>query len=224
LSIDWIINDGKEPIDINPNLDYSQAWSFDHGGNNWLTGVSTHGKSLIVDGRKLRSMNQGYCRLVAKYKQGKSDFYWDENLDRVQRKRNNQMRDAINKAARFIVNQCLNDKIGNLVIGWNEGQKSGLNLGKRNNQNFAVIPTGRLIERLKQLCPEYGIKLTITEEAYTSKASYLDGDSLHEHGEKPKGWKPSGERVKRGLYKTSTGLLVNADCNGAANVRFVHSK
>ncbi|MFB2770092.1 RNA-guided endonuclease InsQ/TnpB family protein [Pelatocladus sp. BLCC-F211] len=218
LWVDWVIDDGKQPIDINPSLDYSQAWSFDHGGTNWLTGVSTRGKSLIIDGRKLKSMNQGYCRLVAKYKQGKSDFYWDSNLDRVQRKRNNQMRDAVNKAARFIINQCLNDRVGNLVIGWNDGQKNGSNMGKRGNQNFVTIPTGRLIDRLKELCPEYGIQLTITEEAYTSKASYLDGDSLYKHGEKPNGWKPSGERVKRGLYKSRDGHVINADCNGAANI------
>ncbi len=218
LWIDWVINDGKEAIVDNPNLDYSQAWSFDHGGTNWLTGVSTRGKSLIIDGRKLKSMNQGYCRLVAKYKAGKSDFYWDDNLDRVQRKRNNQMRDAINKAVRFIINQCLNDRVGNLVIGWNEGHKNGSDMGKRNNQNFVFIPTKRLIERLKQLCPEYGIVFTITEEAYTSKASFLDGDSLPKYGEKPKDWSASGERVKRGLYRTSLGFLVNADCNGSANI------
>ncbi|HBB33938.1 MAG TPA: transposase, partial [Cyanobacteria bacterium UBA9273] len=185
LWVDWVIDDGKEAMVNNPNFDYSQAWSFDHGGTNWLTGVSTRGKSLIIDGRRLKAMNQGYCRLVAKYKQGKSDFYWDFNLDRVQRKRNNQMRDAVNKAARFIINQCLNDRVGNLIIGWNEGQKNGSNMGKRNNQNFVVIPTKRLIDRLKQLCPEYGIVLTITEEAYTSKASFLDGDSLPKYGEKP---------------------------------------
>jgi putative transposase len=218
LWINWVIDDGKQPISINPNLDYTHAWSFDHGGTNWLTGVSTSGKSLIIDGRKLLCMNQGYCRLVAKYKQGKSEFYWDFNLDRVQRKRNNQMRDAINKAARFIINQCLNDRVGNLVIGWNEGHKNGSNMGKRNNQNFVVIPTGRLIERLKQLCPEYKIVLTVTEEAYTSKASYLDGDSLYKHGEKPDCWKPSGQRVKRGLYKSRDGHVINADCNGSANI------
>ncbi|WP_424094414.1 RNA-guided endonuclease InsQ/TnpB family protein [Moorena producens] len=218
LWIDWVISDGKQPIENNPNLDYSQAWSFDHGGDNWLTGVSTQGKSLIIDGRKLKSLNQGYCRLVAKYKQGKPGFYWDPNLDWVQRKRNNQMRDVINKAARFIVNRCLSDRIGNLIVGWNEGQKTQSNMGKRGNQNFVVIPTKRLIERLKQLCSEYGIKLTITEEAYTSKASYLDDDSLPKHGEKPKGWKPSGKRIKRGLYKSSEGHLVNADCNGAGNI------
>ena len=218
LWIDWVIDDGKVPIEVNPHLDYSQAWSFDHGGTNWLTGVSTRGKSLIVDGRKLKAMNQGYCRLVAKYKQGKSDFYWDSNLDRVQRKRNNQMRDAVNKAARFIINQCLNDRIGNLVIGWNEGQKNGSSMGKWGNQNFVVIPTVRLIKRLKQLGSEYGIQLTITEEAYTSKASFLDGDFLPKHGEKPVSWKGSGNRVKRGMYKSRDGYIINADCNGAANI------
>ncbi|MFP5274951.1 RNA-guided endonuclease InsQ/TnpB family protein [Coleofasciculus sp.] len=216
--LDWVIDDGKKPVKVNLNLDYSQAWGFDHGGTNWLTGVSTQGKSLIVDGCKLKSMNQGYCRLVAKYKQGKPEFYWDGNLDRVQRKRNNQMRDAINKAARFIVNRCLADGIGNLVIGWNEGHKHSPQMGKRGNQNFMPIPTGRLIERLKQLCEEYGIILTLTEEAYTSQASFLDGDSLPKHGEKPVGWTPSGTRVKRGLYRTSGGQLINADCNGAANI------
>ncbi len=215
--IDWVIDDGKEPVEHNPNLDYSQAWGFDHGGANWLTGVSTQGLSLIIDGRKLRSMNQGYSRLVAKYKQG-NDKYWDANLDRIQRKRNNQMRDAINKAARFIVNRCLNDGIGNLVIGWNEGQKLGSEMSRQNNQNFVPIPTGRLIERLKQLCPEYGIILTVTEESYTSKASFLDDDFLPKYGEKPQQWKPSGERVKRGLYKTASCHLLNSDANGAANI------
>lgn len=138
--IDWVIDDGKQPLVTNPNLDYTQAWSYDHGGTNWLTGVSTKGKSLIIDGRKLKAMNQGYCRLLAKYKQGKSEFNWDSNLDRVQRLRNNQMRDAINKAARFIINQCLNDRVGNFVIGWNEGQKNASNMGKRGNQNLFSFP------------------------------------------------------------------------------------
>ncbi len=218
LWIDWVIDDGKKTLEENSNLDYSQAWSFDHGGTNWLTGVSTQGKSLIIDGRKLKSMNQGYARLVAKYKAGKSESYWDSNLDKVQRKRNNQMRDGINKAARFIINRCLNDRIGNLIIGWNNRQKNGSRMGKRGNQNFVVIPTKRLINRLEQLCREYGIKLTITEEAYTSKASFLDEDSLPKHGEKPSGWRPSGKRVRRGLYKSSKGYLVNADCNGAGNI------
>jgi putative transposase len=105
-----------------------------------------------------------------------------------------------------------------IVIGWNAGQKQNSNMGKRNNQNFVIIPTSRLIERLKQLCPEYGITLTITEEAYTSKASFLDCDSLPKHGEKPEGWKASGNRIERGLYKSRDGFIINADCNASANI------
>ncbi len=91
-------------------------------------------------------------------------------------------------------------------------------MSKRGNQNFMSIPTGKLIERLRQLAFEYGIVLTLTEESYTSQASFLDGDSLPKYGEKPQRWRPSGTRVKRGLYKTSVGQLINADCNGAANI------
>jgi putative transposase len=125
---------------------------------------------------------------------------------------------AINKAVRFIINQCLSDRVGNIVIGWNIGQKQNSSMGKRNNQNFVVIPTSRLIDRLKQLCPEYGITLTITEEAYTSLASFLDCDSLPKYGEKPEGWKASGTRTTRGQYKSHDGSIINADCNGSANI------
>ncbi len=91
-------------------------------------------------------------------------------------------------------------------------------MNKLGNQNFVPIPTGRLIERLKQLCPESGIVLTITEEAYTSVASFLDGDLLPKYGEKPEGYKPSGNRITRGTYKTKNGKIIQADCNGAANI------
>ena len=75
-----------------------------------------------------------------------------------------------------------------------------------------------MIQRLKELANEYGIIVTLTEEAYTSQASYLDDDSLYKHGEKPAGWKPSGKRVKRGLYQSAKGLLISADAQAAANI------
>ncbi|XZN90339.1 MAG: zinc ribbon domain-containing protein [Microcoleus sp.] len=80
------------------------------------------------------------------------------------------------------------------------------------------MPLGKLKDRLKQLCYLYGIRFTETEEAYTSKASFLDGDSLPKYGEKPFGWKASGRRIKRGLYQSADGTVVNADLNGSANI------
>ena len=80
------------------------------------------------------------------------------------------------------------------------------------------IPTAKLKERISQLCELSGIEFIVTEESYTSQASFLDDDFLPTIGEKPESWKPSGKRIKRGLYQTQSGLLVNADINGAANI------
>ena len=69
------------------------------------------------------------------------------------------------------------------------------------------------------MCEQYGIQFIETEESYTSKASFLDGDYLPTYGEKPDDWKPSGRRTKRGLYRLGYGQwYINADCNGAANI------
>lgn len=126
--------------------------------------------------------------------------------------------DAVNKAARLVIKHCLEHKIGTVVFGWNTGQKQRSNMGRKGNQSFVQIPTAKLKDRIEQLCKLYGIQFVETEEAYTSKSSFFDGDELPKHGEKPVGYKPSGKRVKRGVYRTSPFWYINADCNAAANM------
>ena len=201
------------------DLDINQALSIDLGtADNLAACVDTLGNSLLIDARDMKAFNQLWNKKVATRKEGKPQAYWDEWLDRVTRKRNHQMRDGINKAAKLIVDHCLKYGIGTLVIGWNEGFKSNANIGRVNNQKFVQMPLGKLKDRLAQLCDLHGIRFQETEESYTSKSSYLDGDSLPVYGFKPEGWKASGKRVKRGLYRTKTGLIVNADLNGSANI------
>ena len=133
-------------------------------------------------------------------------------------KRNRRLRDYINKAARRIANYCVANDIGTVVFGWNQGSKTSVNIGKRNNQNFVQLPTAKLKNRLKAVLGEIGVRFIETEESYTSKASFLDGDSLPVYGEKPDDWKPSGKRTTTKLYRTAQGWIINADCNGAANI------
>jgi putative transposase len=215
--------------EVNPQtnaLDINQALSIDLGtADNLAACVDTLGNSLLIDARVMKAMNQLWNKKVATRKEDKPETYWDFWLDRATRKRNHQMRDGINKAAKLMIDHCLKYGIGTLVIGWNEGFKSNANLGRLNNQKFVQMPLGKLKDRLKQLCELHGIRFEETEEAYTSKASYLDGDSLPKFGEKPDGWKASGKRVRRGLYQSADGSIVNADLNGAANIlRKVASK
>lgn len=207
-------------------LDRTKCLGLDPGLNNWLTGVSNAGTSFIIDGRHLKSVNQWYNKQTAKQTTDKPNGFWSKRLAAATEKRNRQMRDAINKAARIVINHCLDNGIGTVVFGWNKGQKDSIELGNKTNQNFVQIPTARLKARIQQLCELYGIKFEETEESYTSKASFLDTDTIPIYGEKPVGeatlkelgWNASGKRVKRGLYRSSQGVEINADCNGAANI------
>jgi IS605 OrfB family transposase len=199
-------------------LDKSKVLGIDHGLNNWLTCVSNVGTSIVVDGKHLKSLNQWYNKSVASIKENKPQGFWSNRLAAITEKRNRQMRDAVNKAARIVINHCIENNIGSIVFGWNTGQKDCADMGRKNNQKFVQIPTAKLKDRIAQLSEQYGIDFLETEESYTSKTSFLDNDVLPKLGAKPEGWKSSGIRTNRGLFKTSTGIKINADCNGAANI------
>ncbi|MCC5657854.1 transposase [Nostoc sp. XA010] len=200
------------------SLDKSKVLGIGHGIDNWLTCVSNVGTSFIVDGLHLKSINQWYNKSVAKIKEGKIQGFWSNRLAAITEKRNRQMRDAVNKAARIVINHCIDNRIGSIVFGWNEGQKDGANMGKKNNQKFVQIPTARLKKRIEQLCEQYGIEFIETEESYTSKSSFIDNDVLPTFGAKPEGWKSGGIRITRGQFQTSTGIKINSDCHGAINI------
>jgi IS605 OrfB family transposase len=201
------------------NLSEQEALGIDFGTSaNLMACVDTLGNSFLIDSRQAKSMNQLYNKRVANRKAGKTKDYWDSELDRLTLKRNNQMRDMVNKAAKCAVSHCLANNIGTIVIGWNDGIKDGSNMGKKNNQEFVQMPLAKIKTRIEQLGLIHGIQVIQTEEANTSAASFLDGDSLPAHGEKPEGWKASGRRTKRGLYRTAERFFVNADLNGAANI------
>jgi IS605 OrfB family transposase len=203
---------------IQADVDFAKALGIDPGLNNWLTCVSNVGTSLIVDGLHLKSLNQWYNKRVSVLKENQLQGFWSKHLAGITEKRNRQVRDAVNKATRLVINHCLENRIGTVVFGWNKGQRQEINLGAKTNQKFVQIPTARLKNRIAQLCEQYGLKFVETEESYTSKASFLDSDLLPTFGEKPEGWPLSGKRVKRGLYRSANGWLINADCNGAANI------
>lgn len=171
--------------DIKTDVDVSNVLSIDHGLNNWLTCVSNVGTSFLIDGRKLKSMNQWFNKRVSVLKENQSQGFWSKQLASITEKRNRQMRDAVNKAAIIVINHCIDNKIGTVVFGWNIKQKDSINLGAKTNQKFVQIPTARLKNRIAQLCEQYGIKFVETEESYTSKASFLDNDILPKFGEKP---------------------------------------
>ena len=137
--------------------------------DNWLTCISNVNTSFIVDGKHLKSVNQCYNKRVATIKENKSQDFWCRLLDKITGKRNRQMRDAVNKASKIVIQHCLDHNIGTLIFGWNKGQKQDSNMGKKNNQKFVQIPTAKLKNRIEQLCDVHGIRYIETERAILQK-------------------------------------------------------
>jgi IS605 OrfB family transposase len=212
-------------VEIEPEihqLDPVKALSIDLGLDNLASCVDTDGASFILDGKKLKSINQWYnkenARLQSiKNKQGIKGF--TKRQARITINRNNQVRDFLSKSARHIINYCLAKSISKLVVGSNPGWKQEINLGRKTNQKFVQIPFYSLKQKLKSLCERYGITYLGQEESYTSKASFLDNDKIPIYNaDKPKEYAFSGKRIKRGLYRSKDSLVINADINGSANI------
>lgn len=205
-----------------PELDFGKVLAIDVGVNNFATCVTNNFDAFIIDGKYLKSTNQWYNKELARLSSIKDHqkIKGYTNLQyRITEKRNRRIQDYIYCTAKYIVNYCIENKIGNIVFGYNDGFTQNPNLGRVNNQNFVMIPFGRLKNRLKFLCQRYGINFVQQEESYTSQASFFDNDGIPVWNPRnPIEKKFSGKRVKRGLYITSNGQQINADVNAALNI------
>ncbi|WP_369710992.1 RNA-guided endonuclease InsQ/TnpB family protein [Leptotrichia sp. HSP-334] len=181
-----------EVEEVQRELNKENALGIDLGIDNLCTCVTNTGASFIIDGRKLKSINQYYNKTNAKLQSIKDKQKIKRTTlrqKRIARRRNNRIEDYLS------------------------------NIGSINNQNFVNIPYGKLRDKLIYLCKLYGIEFKLQEESYTSKASFFDGDEIPIYDkENLQEYVFSGKRIKRGLYQTSTSKLINADCNGALNI------
>ena len=205
------------------NLDKNHALAIDFGINNLATCVTSKGRSFIIDGKKLKSINQWFNKENARLQSIKDKQKYGKKPTLRQKylynSRNNKVNDYMSKTARKIINYCLENNIGTLVCGYNETFQRNSNIGKANNQTFVNIPFGKLREKLEYLCKLYSLRFVEQEESYTSKSSFFDMDILPKfEADKPQTYSFLGKRIKRGLYQTSKGYIINADVNGALNI------
>ena len=212
-----------EAVEVQRELDKQKALAIDFGLNNLMTCATSEGNTFIIDGRRLKAINQWYnkenARLSSvkdKQKYGKKPTFRQNQLAR---KRKLRVNDYISKACRKVINYCIVHNIGVLVCGYNVTFQRDVNMGKVNNQNFVTIPYGKIRQKLAYLCELYGIEYVEQEESYTSKASFWDKDEMPMYNaDNPKNYEFSGKRIYRGMYQTSTGFKFNADVNGALNI------
>ncbi len=202
----------KDSIETS-GLEPDSYLSIDVGLNNLATSYdSLHHKSFIINGRTLKSMNQYFNKKKAKLMSFIGGKGMSRRIGKLTLKRNCKVNDYLHKASRFIVNYCMENHIETIVIGNNKDWKQHCNMGKRNNQNFVGIPFEKLISQIQYKADELGIKVVTTEESYTSKIDHYAGEEMCHHETY------LGKRIQRGLFRSSTGKVLNADLNGAIGI------
>jgi putative transposase len=189
----------------------------DYGSVNIVTMGDNIGSVPIAikdDGYGIKSVNQFYNKKKA-YLQSiydKQGIKFGSSMSRLNDNRNQKIKDQMHKLSRYIVEHCVENNIGLISIGHNEGWKQNINLGKKTNQSFVSIPFNTLTAMIQYKADEYGISVKVPEEDHTSKCSFLDLEPIC-HQEVY-----LGKRIKRGLFQSHNGTLINADCNGMYNI------
>ena len=172
-----------------------------------------------MNGKPLKSYNQWFNKEKAKL----SSIYKKQSpaakflrygvaMLHLLDKKYKKTEDYLHKISRRFIDYCTKHLIDTIVIGYNEGWKQDINIGKVNNQNFVSIAYLNLLKKIEYKAEDNGIRVIRQEESYTSKCSFIDNEVIKKHS------KYLGRRVKRGLFKSKREILLNADANAAGNI------
>jgi putative transposase len=195
---------------VDPNL----VAGIDVGLNN-LAAITSNKPGFVpvlVNGRPLKHINQGYNKRRAELQAKLGQPRRTKRMERLTTRRTRQINHYLHTHSRRIIEMLVRERIGVLIIGKNDGWKQEISIGKRNNQNFVLIPHARFIQMLSYKAELVGIQVILVNENHTSKCSFLDDEPVQHHE------CYAGRRISRGLFRASDGRLINADVNGAYNI------
>lgn len=213
----------KDKVNIKNDLKIKDTVSIDLGLVNLMTIYnpfnerkqdSKNNEHKIIKGGPIKSINEYFNKRISKYKSiNKKVNKSDKTTKRIENlwiKRNNKINDYFNKLVKKFCKLYEDKKV--VIVGYNELWKQNINIGTNNNRNFCSIPYKKLLEKLRDQLGDYHIILTEVNESYTSKCDALSLETIEKHEEY------KGKRIKRGLFKSGTGKIINADLNGAINI------
>lgn len=195
----------------------------DFGTDNIAAIACTDGSSVVFKGGAVLSENQLFAKnradAVAEITRGHSRMHASSKyLTGLSFRHYNYTRDMMHKISCRIVSWCIQHGVGVLVIGVNRLWKQNADMGKQSNQKFVSVPHAQLLRLIEYKAAAAGISVVEQEESYTSKADVTANDFIPVYGQTKEISTFSGKRISRGRYRTKSGLIINADCNGAANI------
>ena len=209
----YIIEIVYETNQVDLNLNKENYLSIDLGIDNFATCYDSHANiAFIINGKIIKSMNQYYNKKKSILMSYIGDKGTSNRLKQLDLKRYNKINDYMHNTSRRIIDYCIGHNIGTIVVGHNKGWKQETNIGKTNNQKFVSIPYDKFIQQLQYKGEDVNIQVIVIEESYTSKIDHLALEPMQKQDNY------MGKRIHRGLFKSSTGKVVNADLNGAVGI------
>ena len=198
-------------------LDNNRYLGIDIGLDNLAACVTNDQKlqPFVINGKSLKSINQYYNKkraILTSDAKTKHDMYSTHRIERLTEIRNRRITDYLHCASKYIVNYCKIHNINCIIVGKNIRWKTSINLGRRTNQNFTYIPHARFTQMIQYKAQMQGISVICTEESYTSGTSFLDDESP------TKDKYNISRRIRRGLFRSNSGMLINSDINGAHQI------
>ena len=207
--------------------------AIDPGVDNLFTIVfSDYREALLVDGKQLKHtnnrINSTISRLQSAHDVERENLILktgNTSLPHIQSQRVDDLweyRDRVlyhdyTTITSEVVRTLCSTGVECVILGYNQGIKKRVNMGKKNNRNFAYIPIKKILDNLAWKLSKAGIMVIWTEESYTSQASFIDNDPLPVYGDNTvKVF--NGYRKHRGLYVSRNGGSIHADVNGAYNI------
>ena len=199
------------------DLDVTRRLNIDPGQTNLVTLTNNIGhRPIVVKGSIPKSINQYFNKKYAKILR-QFDMQCIKESKRFYsliNKRNRKIKNFFHVVTKHIIDYCIRNNIGVIVIGHNPGQKQKIELGKKTNQHFVQLPFAMLKEQLQYKGEEAGIDVILQDESHTSKCSVLDVESIEHHDVY------MGKRISRGLFRSAKGKIINADVQGSYNIGF----
>ena len=107
-----------------PNKEINKSLAIDLGISNLASCVITDNTSFIIDGKYLKSLNRLYNKKKASL-QSKlpNGIYTSKKLRNLNKKRNHQIDDYLNKAVSTLIKKCKELEVDEIIIGYNKGFK-----------------------------------------------------------------------------------------------------
>ena len=212
---------GKYKLDIiyekeeKKQAEGSNIMAIDLGMNNLATCTNMkNNKSLIIAGESLKAkigyINKEIARLegIQMKMVGNKKYRNTKRINKLYEQRRNYSKTYMHKASRLIIEYALQNECDTIVIGEIKDIKQKM----QGNKRFVQMPIQNLVEKIEYKAKLEGIEVIKITEEYTSGVSSIDKEKINKENY------DKSRRIKRGLFKTEEGKIINADVNGSINI------